>query len=152
MGEPLSVDDLVEKKQRRFLKGAGIGLLVLAVLVAAMRVYLRSQVDASLSLDIFPENFSEIYYYQRSLLPNSFFAFFLWQVHTGIVQPLLFPAYTKPFVPYLGAAIVFAILGGCIASSNKPMRWFWLIVSTVAAIGYVGLQFLIYISGMIALD
>ncbi len=155
MEEPLSVNDLMKKKQRidwrRFLKGAGIGLLVLGMLVAAMRVYLRSQLGTAISIDVM-EDFTDTYYYNRSLFPDSLLTLFLWGINMAIVQPLLFPSYTKPFVPYLGAAIAFAISGGAIADSDKPARWLWLIASIVAVIGYIILQILLFIVGVTALD
>lgn len=150
MEEPLSVDDIIKRERRidwrRFLKGAGIGMAVLGVLVVAMRVFLRSQLDPSLSVDTIPEDFFQCYPPSLLPLPDSLFVLALWWIHAGLAAPFPFP-----FVPYQVTILAFAISGGGIAASSKITRWVWIIGSGILLIGYVAFMVFFLIAGAIAM-
>lgn len=155
--EPLSVDYLPEEEPVDYLpteeprsfdkwgfwEGAGIGASAF-ILVVALRIFLRGQINPPLSIDVAPQGFFSCYRPGSLPLPDSLLILFLWWLHLGIVQPLFLPASTTPSVPYLGAAIAFIVALGGMLSSSKGIRRTWITLDSILLIGYVGVM-LVYL-------
>lgn len=123
---------------RHSLVGGGIGVVAFVILVVALRVFLRLQLDPRVSLNVLPEDFDYCWYIGPQ--PDTFFVYIIWLMHLTLFQSKLFPTATMPTIPYWAALVVFFVLGNRLFSTSNLSRWIWIAITVLLVIGFIGLE------------